>query len=125
MKSKVTNAIELVKNSPASIFTKDDVIRLLQGTSNETIPYSTEPNDDDEVEPTITLTKSQFEGLQQTIEDILDNYQPNVNASDITDASFSFDGDRVCIDDITIELNTYELCSEVLQALEDFRNDME
>jgi len=122
MTSKVTNAIELVKNSPASIFTKDDVIRLLNETANESTPTAT---DDDEVEPTITLTKSQFENLYETIEDILDNYQPNVNVSDITDVSFSFDGDRVCIDDITIELNAYELCSEVLQALEDFRNDME
>lgn len=122
MTSKVTNAIELVKNSPASIFTKDDVIRLLNETANESTPTAT---DDDEVEPTITLTKSQFENLYETIEDILDNYQPNVNVSDITDVSFSFDGDRVCIDDITIELNAYELCSDVLQALEDFRNDME
>lgn len=122
MTSKVTNAIELVKNSPASIFTKDDVIRLLNETANESTPTAT---DDDEVEPTITLTKSRFENLYETIEDILDGYQPNVNVSDITDVSFSFDGDRVCIDDITIELNAYELCSDVLQALEDFRNDME
>jgi hypothetical protein len=120
MTSKVENTIELVKNSPASIFTKEDVIKLLNETANESTA-----TDDDEVEPTITLTMNQFLKLTARIEDILYNYEPNINVSDITDASFSFDGDRVCIDDITIELNTYELCSEVLQALEDFRSDIE
>ncbi len=40
MTSKVENAIELVKNSPASLFTKEDVIKLLNDVSD--VPASDE-----------------------------------------------------------------------------------
>lgn len=117
---RVTNAIESVKNSPASIFTKEDVIKLLATTMDETIP--TVVNDETEVEPTITLTLSQFEAMKEEIENALSDFTVDVNPSDVSDVTFSFEGDRVVIDDISVDVDTFELHGDIVTLLEEYIN---
>jgi hypothetical protein len=118
---RVTNAIESVKNSPASIFTKEDVIKLLATTMDETIP--TPVNDETEVEPTITLTLSQFEDMMQDVADLISDYEDqSIDSNDITYASFDIDGDRISIQDINIQLDTDELADNVSDTVKKYIN---
>jgi hypothetical protein len=58
MKSKVENAIELVKNSPASLFTKEDVIKLLNEVSD--VPTDDQDSEDNDK---ATITEDQMNEL--------------------------------------------------------------
>lgn len=119
MLSKVTTAIESVKNSPASIFTKEDVIKLLNETMNQPVYQTNE--DDDDVEPTYTMNQTEFDDLKDEINEIINNFSPNVDPGHISDVTFQIDGgDRISIDEITIEVDTYDLQNDINDLLDKF-----
>lgn len=95
MKSKVENTIELVKNSPASFFTKDDVIKLLNDVSD--VPASDED--------TPEFSEAQIDEL---IDKVREDIILNIDEKDLIDygsAEFVLVGDRIELEDIDIDTN--------------------
>jgi hypothetical protein len=93
MTSKVTNAIELVKNSPASFFTKEDVIKLLNDVSD--VPAG------DEDSPNFSEEK-----LDELIEQVREDIVLTINESELIDydsAEFKLIDNRIELEDIDID----------------------
>jgi hypothetical protein len=102
MTSKVTNAIELVKNSPASFFTKEDVIKLLNDVSD--VPASDEDNDDFTREITEEQIAELIDSVRSEIADKLDDN----NLIDYSSAEFELVGDRIDLADVDIDTSSVE-----------------
>lgn len=82
----VSQTIDVVKNSPSSIFTKDDVLNLLGSISNGNG----------------TMTKDMVDDLMRYISDSIHN----VDSDDIFDkstAEFSLDGNQIELDSIDVD----------------------
>jgi hypothetical protein len=113
MTSKVENAIELVKNSPASIFTKEDVIKLLQGISiisNETIHCSTEPNDDEDGEDNVKVTMTEDQ-INELIDAVHFDLGMGLDSDDMLDygsARFDLDGDTISLTSVDVDTSNVE-----------------
>ena len=86
MTSKLENTIELVKNSPASIFTKEDVIKLLNDVSD--VPAGDEDNDK------ATITDEQIQELIDAVRSELSMGLDN-NLIDYDSAQFELNGNMV------------------------------
>ena len=81
----VNETVELVKNSPSSIFTKDDVVTLLSAIRSEN-----------------GLTRDTVDRLLELIEDNL----RNVDGEDMVDkstAEFSLDGNQIELDSVEVD----------------------
>ena len=81
----VNETVELVKNSPSSIFTKDDVVNLLSAIRSEN-----------------GLTRDTVDRLLELIEDNL----RNVDTDDMIDkstAEFSLDGNQLELDSVEVD----------------------
>ncbi len=102
MISKVENTIELVKNSPASLFTKEDVIKLLSEVSDV-------PADDVDVEVNdrATITEDQMNELIDAV-----NFELGMMDSDdlvdLDSAKFELNGDVISVTDIDIDTSSVE-----------------
>jgi hypothetical protein len=102
MTSKVENTIELVKNSPASLFTKEDVIKLLSEVSDV-------PADDVDVEANdkATITEDQMNELIDAV-----NFELGMMDSDdlvdLDSAKFELNGDVISVTDIDVDTNSVE-----------------
>jgi hypothetical protein len=102
MTSKVENTIELVKNSPASLFTKEDVIKLLSEVSDV-------PADDVDVEANdkATITEDQMNELIDAV-----NFELGMMDSDdlvdLDSAKFELNGDVISVTDIDVDTSSVE-----------------
>jgi hypothetical protein len=101
MTSKVENAIELVKNSPASLFTKEDVIKLLNDVSD--VPAG----DEDKV----TITDEQIEELIEAVRSELSMGLDN-NLVDYDSAQFELNGNKIELTDVDIDTDPIEDIAE-------------
>ena len=101
MTSKVENTIELVKNSPASLFTKEDVIKLLNDVSD--VPAS----DEDKV----TITDEQIEELIEAVRSELSMGLDN-NLIDYDSAQFELNGNKIELTDVDIDTDPIENIAE-------------
>ncbi len=101
MTSKVENAIELVKNSPASLFTKEDVIKLLNDVSD--VPAG----DEDKV----TITDEQIEELIDAVRSELSMGLDN-NLVDYDSAQFELNGNKIELTDVDIDTDPIEDIAE-------------
>ena len=84
-KRTVNETVELVKNSPSSIFTKDDVVNLLSAIGSEN-----------------GLSRDKVDRLLELIEDNL----RNVDGEDMVDkstAEFSLDGNQIELDSVEVD----------------------
>lgn len=82
----VSQTIDVVKNSPSSIFTKDDVLNLLTSISNGNG----------------SITKAMVDDLMEQIESGINN----VDSEDVVDkstAEFSLDGNQIELDSIEVD----------------------
>ncbi len=82
----VSQTIDVVKNSPSSIFTKDDVLNLLSSISNGNG----------------SMTKAMVDDLLEQIERGIHN----VDSEDVVDkstAEFSLDGNQIELDSIDVD----------------------
>jgi len=100
MTSKVQNTIELVKNSPASIFTKEDVIKLLNDVSD--VPASDEDNDK------ATITEDQMNELIDAVRFELSMSLDSDDLVDLDSAKFELNGDVISVTDIDVDTNSIE-----------------
>ena len=102
MKSKVENAIELVKNSPASLFTKEDVIKLLNEVSDV-------PADDEDGEDNVkaTMTEDQMNELIDAVNFELGMFDSD-NMVDYNSAKFELDGDTISVTSIDVDTTDVE-----------------
>ena len=85
-KRTVNETVELVKNSPSSIFTKDDVVNLLAAIGTESAG----------------LDRAAVDRLLELIEDNL----RNVDGEDMVDkstAEFSLDGNQIELDSVEVD----------------------
>lgn len=103
MTSKLENTIELVKNSPASIFTKEDVIKLLNDVSD--VPASDEVNDK------LTITDEQIEELIDAVRSELSMGLDN-NLVDYDSAQFELNGNKIELTDVDIDTDPIEDIAE-------------
>jgi len=101
MTSKVENTIELVKNSPASLFTKEDVIKLLNDVSD--VPAG----DEDKV----TITDEQIEELIEAVRSELSIGLDN-NLIDYDSAQFELNGNKIELTDVDIDTDPVEDIAE-------------
>jgi hypothetical protein len=100
MTSKVENTIELVKNSPASLFTKEDVIKLLNDVSD--VPAS----DEDKDKPTITEDQ-----MNELIDAVNFELGMGLDSDDIVDygsAKFELNGDTISLSSIDVDTSNVE-----------------
>ena len=96
----VNETVELVKNSPSSIFTKDDVVTLLSAIRSEN-----------------GLTRDTLDRLLELIEDNL----RNVDGEDMVDkstAEFSLDGNQIELD--SVEVDSSYVFDEVESAINEW-----
>ena len=105
MTSKVENTIELVKNSPASFFTKEDVIKLLNDVSD--VPAGDEDNDDF----TREITEDQIEQLIEAVRSELSMGLDN-NLIDYDSAQFELNGNKIELTDVDIDTDPIEDIAE-------------
>jgi len=97
-KRTVNETVELVKNSPSSIFTKDDVVNLLSAIGTESAG----------------LDRAAVDRLLELIEDNL----RNVDGEDMVDkstAEFSLDGNQIELD--SVEVDSSYVLDEVESAV--------
>lgn len=105
----IVDAITLVKDSASSIFSKDDVLKLLDNIdadipSDPIAPQFTASETD--TEETVTLTREELEDFAQSvadevaakIEDECTAWIDNVGRD--ADVDFSLEGDRIVVDGI-------------------------
>ncbi len=102
MTSKVQNTIELVKNSPASIFTKEDVIKLLNDVSD--VPAGDEDNDNDKA----TITEDQMNELIDAVRFELSMSLDSDDMVDLDSAKFEINGDVISVTNIDVDTNNVE-----------------
>jgi hypothetical protein len=103
MTSKLENTIELVKNSPASIFTKEDVIKLLNDVSN--VPASDEDNEDTDK---ATITEDQMNELIDAVRFDLSMSLDSADVVDLDSAKFELNGDVLSVTDIDVDTSNVE-----------------
>jgi hypothetical protein len=106
MTSKVTNAIELVKNSPASFFTKEDVIKLLNDVSD--VPAGDEDNEADEDKDKATITEDQMNELIDAVRFDLSMSLDSADVVDLDSAKFELNGDVISVSDIDVDTSNVE-----------------
>jgi len=106
MTSKVQNTIELVKNSPASIFTKEDVIKLLNDVSN--VPAGDEDNEADEDKDKATITEDQMNELIDAVRFDLSMSLDSADVVDLDSAKFELNGDVLSVTDIDVDTSNVE-----------------
>ena len=100
MTSKLENTIELVKNSPASIFTKEDVIKLLNDVSD--VPAGDEDNDK------ATITEDQMNELIDAVRFELSMSLDSEDMVDLDSAKFEINGDVISVTNIDVDTNNVE-----------------
>jgi hypothetical protein len=100
MTSKLENTIELVKNSPASIFTKEDVIKLLNDVSD--VPAGDEDNDK------ATITEDQMNELIDAVRFDLSMSLDSADVVDLDSAKFELNGDVLSVTDIDVDTSNVE-----------------
>ena len=106
MTSKLENTIELVKNSPASIFTKEDVIKLLNDVSD--VPASDEDNEADEDKDKPTITEDQMNELIDAVRFDLSMSLDSADVVDLDSAKFELNGDVLSVTDIDVDTSNVE-----------------
>ena len=102
MKSKVENAIELVKNSPASLFTKEDVIKLLNDVSD--VPADDQDSEDNDK---ATITEDQMNELIDAVNFELGMFESD-SLVDYNSAKFELDGDTISVTSIDVDTTDVE-----------------
>jgi uncharacterized protein (DUF2164 family) len=118
IKSQTIDAvINQVTNSPSSIFTKEDVLKLIEG-----MDYGIEREKEllvEEVKP-LSLTEEQIKGLTEAIEQEIETSIQRMNTEDIVDfdtAEFSLEyNNTLRLDDI--EINTDKIVDQVLKNID-------
>ena len=128
IKSQTIDAvISQVTNSPSSIFTKEDVLKLIEGM-NYGIEREKEVLVEEEVEAVIQaagsqslqLTEDQVGGLIKAIEQEIETSIQRMDTDDIVDFdSVTFDieyGNTLRLDDI--EVNTDKIVDQVLKNID-------
>ena len=121
MNTQIANKIELVRNSFPSIFSKDDVIRLLEDLSNETA--SSEKQQPAQIGDSSIFEKifsdENVKQLGNFIYESLDNSGRDI----IDDYELSMNGREVEVD--SVEFNSYEIKSCIECAVRDFQDSIE
>lgn len=103
MTSKLENTIELVKNSPASIFTKEDVIKLLNDVSD--VPAGDEADEDKDK---ATITEDQMNELIDAVRFELSMSLDSSDVVDLDSAKFELNGDVISVSDIDVDTSNVE-----------------
>jgi hypothetical protein len=103
MTSKLENTIELVKNSPASIFTKEDVIKLLNDVSD--VPAGDEADEDTDK---ATITEDQMNELIDAVRFDLSMSLDSADVVDLDSAKFELNGDVLSVTDIDVDTSNVE-----------------
>ena len=93
-KRTVNETIELVNNSPASLFSKEDVVKLLTSLETAAAP----------------ITSEMIDRLMDAVEDNIRNVDPE-DLIDKSTAEFSLDGNQIELDGV--ELDTSYIVDEV------------
>jgi len=108
MQSKLENKIELVKNSPASIFTKEDVIKLLSELSDVPAGDVSADDEDDEDKNKATITEDQMNELIDAVHFELGMALDADNLVDYSSAKFELDGDTISVTSIDVDTTDVE-----------------
>ena len=106
---KVTNTIESVKNSPASIFTKEDVIKLIESMNTD------EANEDEDIqnEASTTITESEYREMLDDIQMALNSIENEYGSMDIQDAAFSLNGNTIEVDSVSVDMDLDVIYDEI------------
>lgn len=121
MNTQIANKIDLVRNSFPSVFSKDDVVKLLEDLSNETAS-------DEQQQPVDTSGESTFkkifshENVKQLAQFVCDSLE-NSGRDIIDDYELSISGREVEID--SVEFNNYEVKSCIESAVGNFIDSIE
>lgn len=106
-KRTVIETFELVKESPSSIFTKEDVMKLLAAIS---------------IEPeTLYLNREAVDRLLELIDFNIRDVDV-ISAIDKSTAEFSLDGNTIELD--SVEIDSSYIFDEVERAVEDWYKDI-
>lgn len=121
MNTQIANKIELVRNSFPSIFSKDDVLRLLEDLSNETASV-------EQQQPAQTTDSSIFDKIfsDENVEKLANLIYDSLDSSGrdiIDDYDLSISGREVEID--SVDFNNYEIKSCIESAVRDFQDNIE
>lgn len=119
MNTQIANKIELVRNSFPSIFSKDDVIRLLEDLSNETASVEQPAQTTDSSIFEKIFSDENIKQLGNFIYESLDNSGRDI----IDDYELSISGREVEVD--SVEFNSYEIKSCIECAVRDFQDSIE
>ena len=109
MYTNIQQAVASVENAFPSIYTKDDVIKLLNSIEIEA-PKSG-----------FKVTKEQIDELVENIENRLERNANNLSTEDVVDmssAEFSI-GYGNCIELDSIDINSSDITSEMMSGVED------
>jgi uncharacterized protein (UPF0335 family) len=113
MYTNIQQAVASVENAFPSIYTKDDVVKLLNSIEIET-PKSG-----------FKVTKEQIEELVENIESRLERNANNLSTEDVVDmssAEFSI-GYGNCIELDSIDINSSDITSEMMSGVQDVIED--
>lgn len=116
MNTQIANKIELVRNSFPSVFSKDDVIRLLEDLSNET---ASELEQDSAPSIYKVLSSEHIKELTDYIYESLDSSGKDI----IDDYELSLDGREIVIDSVYLNRNEIMACIEC--GVIDFKDNLE
>lgn len=116
MNTQIANKIELVRNSFPSVFSKDDVIRLLEDLSNET---ASELEQDSAPSIYKVLSSEHIKELTEYIYESLDSSGKDI----IDDYELSLDGREIVIDSVYLNRNEIMACIEC--GVIDFKDNLE
>lgn len=116
MNTQIANKIELVRNSFPSVFSKDDVIRLLEDLSNET---ASELEQDSAPSIYKVLSSEHIKELTDYIYESLDSSGKDI----IDDYELSLDGREIVIDSVYLNRNEIMACIEC--GVIDFKDNLD
>ena len=115
MKSQIENKIALVNNSFPSIFSKEDVVRLLNQLNDEMESEAKMPS----YPQNSIFTKEVIKDLSDKISDALDNCGTDI----IDDYDLSISGREVELD--SISFSSYQISKEITDVIEEFIADLD
>jgi len=114
MNTQIANKIDLVRNSFPSVFSKDDVVKLLEDLSNETAS--------DDVQESVQDARILIDEEMDELASRISNKLCRMGTGLIEDYELSISGREIEIDDVTIDESNIEY--EVKEIIEKYINEL-
>lgn len=120
--TNLQEAIKSVSESPASLFTREDVVKLLAGLdgnhTNSALSYPNPFQTDESEVPVPALTRVQYDQLVSDISETINEAIGRLNESDITDVEFGLSGNEIQLEYCSIEADN--VLDAALDTIEGF-----